>query len=147
MVFGPCTWKPGRRVPSCRGLRPFVVLLSCLVYRDFRWNGPIFCFTFSPAQWASLQLNGPVQHFCTKTVLTGPYWPLGRRRKKKTEPFLRKSLTNQTRTTTQQKERSPLRQPGTPRSGFQVHGPKTATRQIQVRLNVRRNTLNNALIQ
>ena len=29
--------------------------------RDFGSNGPVFSFTFSPAQWALPQLNGPVQ--------------------------------------------------------------------------------------
>ena len=61
-LFGPCTWEPGRGVPGCRGgPRPLVVLLFGLIHRDFHWNGPIFRFTFSPAQWASPQLNGPVQ--------------------------------------------------------------------------------------
>ena len=81
--FGPCTWEPGRRVPSCRGgLRPFVVLLFLFGFRDFRRNGPFFRFTFS--QRASPQLNGPVQHFSgLDNWLTGSHWPLGRRRKKK----------------------------------------------------------------
>ena len=37
------------------------VLVLVWFLRDFRRNGPIFRFTFSPAQWASPQLNGPVQ--------------------------------------------------------------------------------------
>ena len=53
-----------------------------------RLHGPIGLrakkIIFSPAQWASPQLNGPVQHFSDRdSWLTGPYWPLGRRRKKK----------------------------------------------------------------
>ena len=47
----------------------------------------LVCFTFSPAQWASPQLNGPVQHSVYKldgdSSLTGPWWPKGSRRKKK----------------------------------------------------------------
>ena len=39
-----------------------VVVLVWFV-RDFRWNGPDLRFTFSPAQRASPQLNGPVQLF------------------------------------------------------------------------------------
>ena len=45
------------------GCAPLLCCCSCLVHRDFRWNGSIFRFTFSLAQWASSQLNGPVQHF------------------------------------------------------------------------------------
>ena len=84
-LFGPCTWEPGRGVPGCRGgPRPLVVLVFGLIHRDFHWNGPIFRFTFSPAQWASPQLNGPVQLSSDRdSWLTGPYWPIGRRRKKK----------------------------------------------------------------
>ena len=84
-LFGPCTWEPGRGVPGCRGgPRPLVVLLFGLIHRDFHWKGPIFRFTFSPAQWASPQLNGPVQLSSDRdSWLTGPYWPVGRRRKKK----------------------------------------------------------------
>ena len=72
-------------VPGCRGgPRPLVVLRFGLIHRDFHWNGPIFRFTFSPAQWASPQLNGPVQRSSDRdSWLTGPYWPVGRRRKKK----------------------------------------------------------------
>ena len=51
------------------------------------------------------------------------------------------------------KGRGPPRQPGTPRPGSQVHGPKKPTttnkrlqRQILVRLNVQRSALNDALI-
>ena len=73
VILGPCTWEPGRGVPGCRGgLRPFccfVVLVWFL--RDFRRNGPVLLFTFSPAQWALPQLNEPVQLlsiFLTKTV-------------------------------------------------------------------------------
>ena len=61
-----------------------------LIHRDFHWNGPIFRFTFSPAQWASPQLNGPVQLSSDRdSWLTGPYWPEGRRRKKRIFNFLR----------------------------------------------------------
>ena len=66
------------------GCAPLLCCCSCLVQRDFRWNGPVLRFTFSPAQWASLQLNGPVQLFSDRdSRLTGPYWLEGRRRKKK----------------------------------------------------------------
>ena len=60
-----CTWKPGRRVPGCRGrLRSFCCVVVLVWFlKDFRRNGPVLRFTFSPAQWAPLQLNGPVQHF------------------------------------------------------------------------------------
>ena len=48
------------------------------------------CFTFSPAQWASPQLNGPVQHCVYKldwdSSLTGPWWSKGSRRKKTSQP-------------------------------------------------------------
>ena len=45
------------------GCAPWLCFCFVLVLRDFRCNSPIFRFTFSPAQWASPQLNGPVQHF------------------------------------------------------------------------------------
>ena len=45
------------------GCAPWLCFCFVLVHRDFRWNSPIFRFTFSPAKWASPQLNGPVQHF------------------------------------------------------------------------------------
>ena len=103
---------------------------------------------------------GPVSQLSrSEKCCTGPFnWGeahcAGENVKRRTGPFLRKSQKNQTRTTTRQKGRSPPRQPGTPRPGSQVHGPKTATkahkrlhRQIQVRLNVHRNALNDALIQ
>ena len=51
------SWLPWRAAPLCR-----VVVLVWFI-RDFRRNGPVFRFTFSPAQRASPQLNGPVQHF------------------------------------------------------------------------------------
>ena len=61
-LVGPCTWEPGQGVPGCRGSAPFCCVLVLVWFlRDFRRNGPIFRFTFSPAQWASPQLNGPVQ--------------------------------------------------------------------------------------
>ena len=85
-LVGPCTWEPGQGVPGCRGgLRPFCCVLVLVWFlRDFRRNGPIFRFTFSPAQWASPQLNGPVQRSSDRdSWLTGPYWPIGSRRKKK----------------------------------------------------------------
>ena len=75
----------GQGVPGCRGgLRPFCCVLVLVWFlRDFRRNGPIFRFTFSPAQWASPQLNGPVQRSSDRdSWLTGPYWPIGSRRKK-----------------------------------------------------------------
>ena len=36
-----------------------LLLFACL--RDLGRKGPVFSFTFSPAQWALPQLNGPVQ--------------------------------------------------------------------------------------
>ena len=51
------SWLPWRAAPLC-----CVVVLVWFI-RDFRWNGPVLRFTFSPAQWASPQLNGPVQLF------------------------------------------------------------------------------------
>ena len=77
---------------------------------------------------------GPVSQLSwSEKCCTGPFnWGeahcAGENVKRRTGPFLRKSLKNQTRTTTQQKGRSPPRQPGTPRPGSQVHGPKTATK-------------------
>ena len=56
------SWLPWRAVPC--------LLFACL-WRDFCRNGPVVCFTFSPAQWAPPQLNGPVQlllDFLDKTV-------------------------------------------------------------------------------
>ena len=52
-----CSWLPWRAAPLCR------VVVPVWFVRDFRRNGPVLRFTFSPAQWASPQLNGPVQHF------------------------------------------------------------------------------------
>ena len=82
LLLGPCTWKPGRGVPGCRG-GPCPFCFVCFGW-DFCRNGPVFRFTFSPAQWAPPQLNGPVQRlvFDWDILLTGPYWPLGSRRKK-----------------------------------------------------------------
>ena len=61
------SWLPWRAAP--------VLWFCCFVLvwflRDFSRNGPVFRFTFSPAQWAPPQLNGPVQLlsiFLTKTV-------------------------------------------------------------------------------
>ena len=93
---------------------------------------------------------GPVSQLSrSEESCTGPFnWGeahcAGEKVKRKIGPFLRKSLKNQTRTRTQQKGRSPPRQPGTPRPGSQVHGPKRKTtttnkrlhKQILVRLNV-----------
>ena len=45
------------------GCAPLSCCCSCWFIRDFRRNGPVLRFTFSPAQWASPQLNGPVQLF------------------------------------------------------------------------------------
>ena len=63
LLLGPCAWEPGRGVPGCRGgLCPFCCWFVCVCFsRDFCRNGPVRCFTFSPAQWAPPQLNGPVQ--------------------------------------------------------------------------------------
>ena len=55
------SWLPWRAVPC----------LLFAILRDLSSNGPAFSFTFSPAQWALPQLNGPVQlHFLVvdKTV-------------------------------------------------------------------------------
>ena len=64
-----------RQAVSPKALRPWTIPLRysvgffcCVVVlvwflRDFRRNGPVLRFTFSPAQWAPPQLNGPVQHF------------------------------------------------------------------------------------
>ena len=76
---------------------------------------------------------GPVSQLSwSEKCCTGPFnWSeahCASEVKRRTGPFLRKSLKNQTRTTTQQKGRSPPRQSGTPRPGSQVHGPKTATK-------------------
>ena len=54
-----CPCLPGRVILGCRGGPCPVLLFSCL--RDLGSNGPVFSFTFSPAQWALLQLNEPVQ--------------------------------------------------------------------------------------
>ena len=102
---------------------------------------------------------GPVSQLSwSEKCCTGPFnWGgahcAGENVKRRTGPFLRKSLKNQTRTTTQQKGRSPPRQPGTPRPGSRVHGPRITTtankrlhRQIQVRLNVHRHVSRKALI-
>ena len=62
-------WPGGSWLPWLRPFCCFVVLVWFL--RDFRRNGPVLRFTFSPAQWAPPQLNGPVQLlsiFLTKTV-------------------------------------------------------------------------------
>ena len=45
------SWLPWRAVPC--------LLFAC--FRDLGSNGPALRFTFSPAQWALPQLNGPVQ--------------------------------------------------------------------------------------
>ena len=72
---------------------------------------------------------GPVSQLSrSEESCTGPFnWGeahcAGEKVKRKIGPFLRKSLKNQTRTRTQQKGRSPPRQPGTPWPGSQVHGP------------------------
>ena len=60
----PCNWEPGRGVPGCRGgLRPASSLFVwVLLIETSSLIGPLLCFTFSPAKWASPQLNGPVQH-------------------------------------------------------------------------------------
>ena len=103
---------------------------------------------------------GPVSQLSrSEKCCTGPFnWGeahcAGENVKRRTGPFLRKSPKNQKQEQQHDKGRSRPRQPGTPRPGSQVHGPKTATkahrrlhRQIQVRLNVHRNALNDALIQ
>ena len=72
---------------------------------------------------------GPVSQLSrSEESCTGPFnWGeahcAGEKVKRKIGPFLRKSLKNQTRKRTQQKGRSPPRQPGTPWPGSQVHGP------------------------
>ena len=72
---------------------------------------------------------GPVSQLSrSDESCTGPFnWGeahcAGEKVKRKIGPFLWKSLKNQTRTRTQQKGRSPPRQPGTPWPGSQVHGP------------------------
>ena len=72
---------------------------------------------------------GPVSQLSrSEESCTGPFnWGeahcAGEKVKRKIGPLLRKSLKNQTRTRTQQKGRSPPRQPGTPWPGSQVHGP------------------------
>ena len=70
------SWLPWRAVPC--------LLFACFWW-DFCRKGPVLRFTCSPAQWAPPQLNGPVQYlvFGWNILLTGPYWPLGSRRKKK----------------------------------------------------------------
>ena len=58
---GPCTWEPGRGVPGYRG-GP-CLLAICLFLLEETSVAMVLsgCFTFSPAQWAPRQLNGPVQ--------------------------------------------------------------------------------------
>ena len=43
------------------GCVPCCVFVLVWIVRDFHWNVSVLRFTFSP-QWASPQLNGPVQH-------------------------------------------------------------------------------------
>ena len=70
-----------------------------------------------------------------------------------TGPFLQSLLKNKHKQNRNKEGHSPPRQPGTPRPGSQVHGPrinnqrelKRLQRQIQVRLNVHRHVLNDAL--
>ncbi len=84
---------------------------------------------------------------CTGPFNWGAAHCAGENVKRRTGPFLQKSLKHQPKTNQQQNGHSPPRQPGTPRPGSQVHGPgskqpkehKRLQRQIQVRLNVHRN--------
>ena len=59
LLLGPRAWEPGRGVPGCRG-GPCPV---CLFFLEETSVAMVLsgCFTFSPAQWAPPQLNGPVQ--------------------------------------------------------------------------------------
>ena len=123
-------------------------------------SGTLQFFFPASADWPvwpgqSTVLSRKRERSCTGLFNWGGAHCTGENVKQRTGPFLQKSLEKQTQTNQQQNGHSPPRQPGTPRPGSQVHGPrsnkqrerKRPQRQIQVRLNVHRNALNDALIQ
>ena len=97
----------------------------CL-HPSHRWKSDdtIFFFLRLPiGQYGPVSQLSRSEESCTGPFNWGEAHCAGEKVKRKIGPFLRKSLKNQTRTRTQQKGRSPPRQPGTPWPGSQVHGP------------------------
>ena len=94
------------------------------VIKDSIWTARIFFFLRLPiGQYGPVSQLSRSEESCTGPFNWGEAHCAGEKVKRKIGPFLRKSLENKTRTRTQQKGRSPPRQPGTPRPGSQVHGP------------------------
>ena len=64
LLPGPCTWKPGREVPGCRGgLFPFCCRFVFVCFlTDLCRNGPIRCSRSHLHNGLRPKLNGPVQH-------------------------------------------------------------------------------------
>ena len=125
-LVGPCTWEPGQGVPGCRGgLRPFLLCsCSCLVFKRLpqEWSYLSFhLFTctmgFAPIKWTCTALFRP-RHLTDRAILANR------------QPQEKKNKPNSKTT----KGRGPPRQPGTPRPGSQVHGPKRKTTTTNKRL-------------
>ena len=89
---------------------------------DTLWT-PFFFLRLPYGQYGPVSQLSRSEESCTGPFNWGEAHCAGEKVKRKIGPFLRKSLKNQTRTRTQQKGRSPPRQPGTPWPGSQVHGP------------------------
>ena len=158
----PRGWGNGCRVVRCLASGSIVHQISNISLNQVgtEWrprvrSHSIFFLRLPNGQYGPVSQLSWSEKSCTGPFNWGGAHCAGENVKRRTGPFLRKSLNNQTRTTTQQKGRSPPRQPGTPRPGYQVHGPrrkqpkehKRPHRQIQVRLNVHRNVLGKALIR
>ena len=90
-------------------------ILDCTFYCAFRC--PFFFLRLPIGQYGPVSQLSRSEESCTGPFNWGEAHCAGEKVKRKIGPFLRKSLKNQTRTRTQQKGRSPPRQPGTPRPG------------------------------
>ena len=137
------TWKSTTRYLCCNGR--FDTSLS-LLGQTFGCSVPSHHFFFLRLPYGQY---GPVSQLSrSEESCTGPFnWGeahcAGEKVKRKIGPFQWKSLWIKSNSKTT-KGRGPPRQPGTPRPGSQVHGPKRKTtttnkrlhKQILVRLNV-----------
>ena len=122
---------------------------------NFQSSATFFFFLRLPnGQYGPVSQLSRSEKCCTGPFNWGEAHCAGEKVKRKTRPFLRKSRMNQKRTTTRQRGAARHGNQEPPGQAPRCTGQKTATkaqrrlhRQIQVRLDVHRNALNDALIQ
>ena len=128
--------------------------LNAEVLRSLIRSHTLFFLRLPYGQYGPVSQLSRSEKSCTGPFNWGEAHCAGENVKRRTGPFQRKSLTNQTKTTTQQRgaarhgnQEPPGQAPRRTGRTKTTNTTKRLHRQILVRLNVQRNALNDALIQ